>query len=274
MRLNDDALVLRRTPFRETSLLVHFFTRHHGLLTAMARGVRSARRSATVLDRAALAGFHTMAMGRHARTQHAVGTLTFVEIKRPRHRLLHAGTALLAAQVAQETLYRFMSPWEARPEVFELVEWAWNMLDAGEDPLAVAGICQGRLVRALGYGWRTDCCAGCGGKGRLTYFSAKRGQVVCAVCAAPYVHRLFLLGEPLYDAVRHLEWTTDFGALPKDEKATLYRMGMASLTRLGGRAAPLNIVSDQPFRTMSGIDVHPPGDGACLSGGADASCTP
>lgn len=254
MRLCDDALVLRRAPFRETSLILHFFTRHHGLLTAMARGVRSTGRSTTRLDRAALAGFHTVAMARQSRSVHTLGTLTSVEIQRPRYRLLHTATALLAAQVAQETIYRFMPPSEPRPEVFELLEWAWNMLDAGEDPLAVAGICQGRLLRAIGYGWRTDGCVGCNGTKQLIYFSIKRGQMVCATCAAPYIQRLFSVGEKLLSTLQKLEWSEDFILLSKTEKATLYRIAMNRLACLTNRMPYLKIMSDLQFRKMTGLE--------------------
>ena len=254
MRLCDDALVLRRTPFRETSLILHFFSRHHGVLTAMARGVRSVgRRSASRLDQAALAGFHTIVIAHQSRSVNSMSTLTSVEMQRPRHHLLHSATALLAAQVAQETVYRFMQPLEPRPEVFELLEWAWNMLDAGEDPLAVAGICQGRLVRALGYGWRTDCCVGCGSTEQLSFFSVKRGQVVCAVCGLPYAKRLFPLGQKLYEALQQLEWTEGFQLLPKAEKAILYRIGMNSLALMANRVAYLKIRSDLPFQQMLGL---------------------
>ena len=246
MRLYDDALVLRRMPWRETSLIVHFFTRDHGLLSTMARGVRSSRRSTIPLDRAALAGFHTVGIGRQARSLQSLGILTSVEIKTPRHHLFHSALALLAAQVSQETLYRFMAPGDPRPEVFQLMEWAWNMLEGGEEALAVAAICQGRLLRALGYGWRTDCCVGCGTTERLRYFSSKRGQVVCAPCAAPYAHRLFPLGTSLFAAAQQLEWTDDFIQLSKTDKGMLYRMAMATLERFSGQSRPL--LSDVSFQ--------------------------
>lgn len=262
MRCSDDALVLRRTPFRETSLLLHFFTRHSGLLSAVARGVRATGRSAALVDRAALAGFHTLIIGRYARSAQALSTLTAVEIKHPRHRLMYKASALLAAQVIQETLYRFMAPDEPNPAVFELLEWAWNQLDAESEPLTVMGICQGRLVRALGYGWRTDCCAGCGLTKRLHYFSAKRGQVVCDRCAAPYVQHittmeatqvgpwLFFLGDLLLNILQQLEWTPALDQLSPVDKAILYRISMASLVWLG--RGPL--LSDAPFRHSIGLE--------------------
>ncbi|MBF0162151.1 MAG: DNA repair protein RecO [Magnetococcales bacterium] len=264
MRRLDDALVLRRTPFRETSLLLHLFTRQDGLLTAIARGVRATPRSRTPLERAALAGFHTVLLGRSARSVDALPTITSVEIKQLRQQLLHQAAALMAAQVTQEILYRFMVPCEPNPQVFELLEWAWDLLETGAEPLLVLGICQGRLLRALGYGWRTDCCAGCGRTGQLRFFSAKRGQVVCGTCASPYMeqanqatarggsggHRLFPLGDDLYGVVQQLAWDGALEALSQRDKILLYRIGMACLVWLGG--TPL--VADAPFRQIAGLE--------------------
>ncbi|MEO5348295.1 MAG: DNA repair protein RecO [Magnetococcus sp. YQC-3] len=262
MRCSDDALVLRRTPFRETSLLLHLFTRQEGVLTAIARGVRATGRSAPGMERAALASFHTLFVTRHARSAQALSTLTGVEIRHPRHGLLHRAAALLAAQLMQEICYRFLPPQEASPDLFALLEWAWDRLDEEADPLSVLGIFLGRMLRGLGYGWRSDCCAGCGRREALRYFSVKQGQVVCAPCAAPYAgpgarallphpaQTLFFLGDSLYAVVQQLEWTTDFISLPPEEKAVLYRIGMASLLRLGKAA----LLADPPFRQMIGLD--------------------
>jgi DNA repair protein RecO (recombination protein O) len=43
------AFVLHRRPYRETSLLIELFTRDHGRLSIMARGIRKARSSAAAL---------------------------------------------------------------------------------------------------------------------------------------------------------------------------------------------------------------------------------
>lgn len=254
IRWVDEALILRRMPYRDTSLILHLFTRQHGVQHAMARGVRSiGRRTGGRLQQAALAGFHTVTLGFQARSETHLGVVTLVEIQHPRHHLLHRATALLAAQVAQETLYRFFAPGEPRADVFELMAWVWDSLDAGKDPLAVAGLCQGRLVRALGYGWRTDCCAGCGAVAQLTYFSVKRGQVVCAHCAAPYAKRLVMLGEALFEVLQTLAWTEPLFRLSEGEKRVLYGIGMASLMRLAGGNGRLHMRSDALFRERAGM---------------------
>lgn len=44
MKINDLAYVLHRRPYRDTSFLVNFFTQHHGIITAVCRGVRQNRK--------------------------------------------------------------------------------------------------------------------------------------------------------------------------------------------------------------------------------------
>ncbi|HKI61379.1 MAG TPA: recombination protein O N-terminal domain-containing protein, partial [Mariprofundaceae bacterium] len=41
--LNDAALLLRRIPYSETSLVCHFLTENHGRIVLMARGARRAK---------------------------------------------------------------------------------------------------------------------------------------------------------------------------------------------------------------------------------------
>jgi DNA repair protein RecO (recombination protein O) len=44
MKITDSAYVLHRRPFKDTSLLVDFFTQNHGIMTAVCRGVRQSKK--------------------------------------------------------------------------------------------------------------------------------------------------------------------------------------------------------------------------------------
>lgn len=254
MRIDDQALVLRRTPFRESSLILHLYTRRHGLRSALARGVRGGGRSAGRVNerRAALAGFHTLAIDLRARSEEGLAVLCGVETVTTRHRLPGDAGALAAAQLLLEAVYRFMAPGDPRAEVFAGLEWAVDALESGLDSLTVAGLALRRLLRDLGYGWRTDCCAGCGCRERLVFFSVRRSQVVCDHCGAPYANRLQPLNEKTLDAMERLEWSPGFGLLSREEGAALYRMGIASLERLGGRP----LLADRTFRRLAGLENH------------------
>ena len=71
--LRDEALLLRRIPFSETSLICHFLTAQHGRIALMARGARRPKSP----FRATLEPLHTLAI--HWRSgRSGMGTLTDV----------------------------------------------------------------------------------------------------------------------------------------------------------------------------------------------------
>ncbi len=49
-----EALVLKTIPFRETSLILHLFTKEHGLVHAIAKGVRASKKGQITLERGQL----------------------------------------------------------------------------------------------------------------------------------------------------------------------------------------------------------------------------
>jgi DNA repair protein RecO (recombination protein O) len=258
---SDEGVVLRRTPFRETSLILHLFSRQQGMVALVARGVRALNVQRSKLDRAALTGFHTLSFGQQARAQQAMATLTEVAIHSPRHRLLHLPSALLAAQVMQEILYRFLAPHDPHPALFTLLEQSWNALEQGEDPLAWLAFAQSRMIHEIGYGWRSDSCTVCGRQQDLRHFSIKRSQTLCFACVQrhlptgmagsaqdqygiPLQQRLFPLSPPLLHSLQQLTALPQPACLAPEEHALLYQIGSACLTRL--RGTPLH--ADGAFR--------------------------
>lgn len=84
---SDEALLLRRIPYKDTSLILHLLTRHQGRIALMARG---GRRMKSPL-RAALAPLHRLELlWRPGRT--GMGTL----IEARRHEILLGDSAMLA----------------------------------------------------------------------------------------------------------------------------------------------------------------------------------
>ncbi|MEO5376853.1 MAG: DNA repair protein RecO [Magnetococcus sp. DMHC-6] len=244
--LQDSALVLRRIPYRDTSFVVHFFTREHGFLAAMAKGVRANRPNG---QRAALAGFHTLTIYYRLRSPDALATLTHAEITHPRHHLSGHALALAAGQLFLEVAYRFSQPGDPLPEVFDQLTLFLNALENGQDPVQISATGLGLLLRSLGYGWRIDRCAGCSRQTNLIFFSIKRGQGVCSPCGTPYAPHLYPLSPSLCHAMNHLPWPPQEHLLNQAETSQLYRMAMACLTLQSGRT----IQTDEIFRRLAGI---------------------
>jgi DNA repair protein RecO len=250
MRIDDEGIVLRRTPFRENSLVVHLLTRHNGLMSAMARGVRKSGRRGGV-GRGALAGFHTVSLESRSRSAEAMGTLTRVEMVTARQRISVSATALAAAQVLLEVAYRFSVAGDPRPDIMSLVESALDHLDEGVSPLDVLAMGLGVMIHAVGYGWRTDECAGCRQTAELVFFSIRRGQVVCGPCGQPYSNRLVPISKNIFDSMQKLAWPPPFGLLSTAEQALVYRIAVSSLVKAGGKV----LLTDSPFRGVVGHDL-------------------
>ncbi len=135
----------------------------------MARGIRKSGRKGSV-RRGALAGFHSVNLESRSRSLVAMGTLTNVEITTARRNIPSSAAALSAAQVFLEVAYRFSVAGDPRPDFMQTIESSLDLLDAGAEPLDLLALSLGVLIRSVGYGWRTDECAGCRGGEQLTFF--------------------------------------------------------------------------------------------------------
>jgi DNA repair protein RecO (recombination protein O) len=112
MRLdNEPAFILHARAYRETSLLIEAFTRNHGRVGLVARGVRSAR---SRFPRASLQPLQPLLLGWIAKGE--LGTLTSAEQTGSRWRL--AGDALLAGMTVNELVLRLSSRNDAHPHAF------------------------------------------------------------------------------------------------------------------------------------------------------------
>ncbi|MBF0445010.1 MAG: DNA repair protein RecO [Magnetococcales bacterium] len=250
MLIQDEALVLRRTPFQESSLVIHFLTKNNGLLSVMAKGVRKSSRKGSD-RRGALAGFHSVYLESRSRSLEAMGTLTNVEITTARRNIPATATALAAAQVFLEVAYRFSVAGDSRHEVMHTVESSLDLLDAGAQPLDLLALSLGVLIRGVGYGWQAYECAGCGGSEKLSFFSIRRGQVVCQPCGQPYTQRLVPITNNILKNMQKLAWPPPFGLLCLAEQALLYRIAVSSLVKAGGKI----LMTDQPFRAVIGHEL-------------------
>jgi DNA repair protein RecO (recombination protein O) len=132
--LRDRALLLRRIPYGDSSLVIHLLTENHGMLPLMARGARRAKSPL----RAALEPLYELSVSwRSGRA--GMGTLMDVE----RHALLlplaKAGVGLQLVAVASALyregdplgfagLYQGLHLLQPRPEDSGLVASVWQML--------------------------------------------------------------------------------------------------------------------------------------------------
>ena len=171
--LQDRALLLRRIPYGDTSLVIHLLTEGHGVMSLMAKGARRLKSP----FRAALEPLYDLSV-RWRPGRSGMGTLIDAE----RHALLLplakacAGLQLVAVAAALHRegdphgfaeLHRSLQVLAARPEDSGLAAAAWQML--------------------IDSGWVGDLehCWGCGSQpadeGMVSWLS---GQLCCGQCCA------------------------------------------------------------------------------------------
>jgi DNA repair protein RecO (recombination protein O) len=132
--LRDRALLLRRIPYGDSSLVIHLLTEHHGVLSLMARGARRAKSP----FRATLEPLYELSVAwRSGRS--GMGTLTDAERRTLLLPLAKAGAGLQLVAVASALyregdphgfaeLYRGLHMLATRPEDSGLAASAWQML--------------------------------------------------------------------------------------------------------------------------------------------------
>jgi len=138
------AYVLHHRPFRDTSRIVDLFTREHGRIAVVARGVRAPKSRL----RGVLQPFSALIVS--FSTKGELGTLSGAEAAGGRGAL--GGDALLSAFYVNELLLRLMQKGDPHPEVYEEYEHTLNRLATELSPHEALRIFEKRLLEALGYG--------------------------------------------------------------------------------------------------------------------------
>lgn len=173
---------MARSPFSETSQVVHFFTRDHGRLVCMVKGAfRPKNNFQGNLD---LLGLSRISFARRKGSAMALlrqRTLleSYTGIKRELR-------TFAAASLMIELLKRSVQEGQRIPGLFSLtlnVLGALERREAETEPLLF--FYQGALLRLLGFAPVLDRCVECGARppaGRVLAVFPKRGGVVCSQC--------------------------------------------------------------------------------------------
>jgi len=167
----DRALLLRRIPYSDTSLICHFLTAEHGRITVMARGARRPKSS----FRASLEPLHDLQLGwRPGRT--GMGTLTDVQRGQS---LIEPGLALAGLELLAMTSRLFQ---EGDPHGFDETMVAIKLLaERGQQQGLLAAMWF--LLDAAGWLGNLSHCwqCGCEADQRMVW---QQAQLICANCGS------------------------------------------------------------------------------------------
>lgn len=180
--ITDRAIVLRLSDYSETSQIATLFTRGHGLVRLIAKGVkRSTSKRVNV-------GLDLLECGEVAfvssKSAAALGILTEWRQLTTFPGLRTTLARLYAGLYAAELMSSLNEEYDPHAELFDELEALLGNLDQGgavEPPLAHF---QRALLSAIGYSPLLEHCVMCGQtpSGDPVYFSARAGGVLCRDC--------------------------------------------------------------------------------------------
>lgn len=176
------AVLLRAYAYGETSRIMRFYTRDHGLLSVIARGVRTrSGKGDAALD--TFASGELIAWIRPQRDLHTMKDFACTRLRSGLGRdvLRFAGASAVGELVVAHTEQ------QPHPEVFEALEGSLDDLEAASGDCVPAACLAGgwRVVVAFGFAPELEACVRCGRPlepEEVARFDLAAGGVLCAGC--------------------------------------------------------------------------------------------
>ncbi len=186
--IRDSAVVLKRLDYSETSQVIVFFTKAHGKVRAIGKGIKRSTKTRfavgiDLLDLGELVVSH--------RSDRAAALANVIEWKQTRSLsgLRERLNRTYGAQYAAEISGHLTEDWDPHPELFDALVAALEELADATDVLGAVVGYQLALLRSIGSLPRFDACVLCGRTGDLTHFSSFEGGVVCRHCEAGQIEK-------------------------------------------------------------------------------------
>ncbi len=184
--VRDQAFLLKRAPYGESSLVVHAFTRRHGRVHLIAKGAyRATSRYFCVLD-----FFDTLDIEWSDGRGQALAILRWGTVIERRKTIAADLERYQAALVIVELTELAGRPGQAEPALFDLLRTGLDALAAGTAPDLVLVVFELGFLQNLGLSPALDVCAACGRSaapvtpdGLRAAFSAGAGGRLCRPCA-------------------------------------------------------------------------------------------
>lgn len=192
--IKDQAIVLRRLDYSETSQVLAFLTREHGPRRLIAKGIKrgTKKRFATGID--LLERGHVLFTAR-GQGEHSLGVLTewvqvdaYLGLRQGLH-------PWYAAQYVAEITAAMTEEADPHPELFDDLVSCLEALAAASGVLPVVAGYQRSLLTAAGLWPDLSRCVLCdrpAPTGRAAYYSVGQGGLVCRRCEPDAAGRLLL----------------------------------------------------------------------------------
>ncbi len=189
--ISDQGVVLRRLDYSETSQVLVLFTRDHGQVRAIAKGIKRSTRTrfAAAID---LLDVGDLVVSVRSPRQQALATLTEWKQCRSLSSLRHSLPRLYAAQYAADVTSGLTADWDPHRELYEALLRLLEALSDADQVLPLLSAFVSELLTAVGSSPQFSTCVGCRRpvrSGPGLHFSSFEGGLLCRDCEATYVEK-------------------------------------------------------------------------------------
>ena len=221
--IRDESVVLTRLDYSETSQIIVLFTRQHGRVRAIAKGIKrgTKTRFATGID---LLDIGSVVVSSRQERSASLATVTEWKQTRSLSGLREKLARIQAAQYAAEVTEHLTEDWDPHVELFDALVTTLTDLSGAPEALGPIVAYQRQLLEAIGSMPRFHICMHCGRGDELTHLSSFEGGMVCRHCEPGQVEKwevseatLKTLQQPPqgsdHTGAEPRPWTGAFGAL-------------------------------------------------------------
>lgn len=175
------ALVLKVSSYAESDKLVTFYSPDIGRVTSIAKGAkRSKRRFVNKLEE-----FCQLQITYRPPKNGGLLFLSEAELEDPFLTLRKQYPCYVAAMLVSELVLNSTSEHDPDPKLFSLLQWFFQTVNQGGDPLQNAALFHLRLLSVTGFQPGLDCCNMCGARintNRSFALQPAHGALVCNRC--------------------------------------------------------------------------------------------
>lgn len=190
MQIRDKAIILHTHKYAERDLIMHAFTREHGVVHGLIKGAHG-KKTGVSIDAGVLGDLTWQ-----ARLPEHLGSIRFESETNYAAMWMQHRARLYMVGSASTLIRHSFALHDAHPVVFdaymELLE-ALAVPDVGGLHARHYIAFECLLLEEAGYGLDLSCCAATGSTDELIYVSPKSGRAVSASAGAPYEGRLLPL---------------------------------------------------------------------------------
>lgn len=186
--VRDQAVVLGRLDYSETSQVIVLMTRDHGKVRGIAKGIKrgTKQRFAAAID---LMELGSVVLSARPDRPSTLANVTEWTQTRSMLGLREKLVRLQSGQYVCEITGALTEDWDPHPRLYDaLVDTLVSLGDADEPWVLVTGF-QRRLLEEIGSCPRFDTCVLCGRTDGLTHFSSFEGGMLCRHCEPVHVEK-------------------------------------------------------------------------------------